>query len=78
MNRQEWNARYPVRRMMSDGKWGFLLEFERLGMRECTYDTRREAAAARTRAFREFQKLQAEEAVRAVEVQLATLLGGGL
>ena len=62
MNRKEWNDKYPVRRLMTPGKWGFLRVSDCLDMRQCEYDTQRQAQAARAREFREHQKLESEEA----------------
>ena len=78
MNRKQWNQKYPVRLLMTPGKWGFLRVSDCLDMRQCEYDTRRQAAAARALAFRVYKSMEAAEAAKEAELQKAARAGGGL
>jgi len=76
MNRQEWNDKYPVRRMMTDGKWDFMREPDCRDMRQCVYKTRREAEQARALAFRVYRNLLAQSAARDIDAPLGASFGG--
>jgi len=76
MDRQEWNARYKVRRTMSGTKWRYFDASESLGMGVSEYNTKREAQTARRLAFRVYRNLLAQSAARVVEVPLGASFGG--
>ena len=78
MNRKQWNQKYPVRLLMTGGKWGFMRECDRVDMSQYVYATRQQAAAARALAFRLYKSMEAAEAAKEAEFQKAARAGGAM